>query len=389
MYKRVLESTLKADFRKYPIVTVVGPRQSGKTTLVREAFGNFKYTNLEDPAEREFAKSDPRGFLKKYDQSVIIDEIQRVPELTSYIQVLVDERKSNGQFVLTGSQNFSIREALSQTLSGRTSILTLLPFSMDELKLSQDKTDWIYKGFYPRIYDSKLNPTRALSDYVSTYVERDLRQITAVKDLAVFQTFIKTCATNIGQIINLENIGNECGISQTTAREWLSILEASFIIFRLQPYHVNIRKRLIKRPKLYFYDVGLASYLLGIESKEHVDSHPLRGSLFENMVIVEIMKYRLNRHQPLNFNFYRDSDDNEIDLFVNISQYTVPIEIKYSSTISEEFTRAFRIADKLFKEQPYGKILVYGGDKRESRSPNIEIVPFNEISPLLEKKFSK
>ena len=331
MIRREISDNLITLAGKYPVVTITGPRQSGKTTLAKEVFKEKVYINLEAMDSREFARSDPRGFLKRIPDGAILDEIQRVPELVSYIQERVDEKKKNNMFILTGSQQFEFTNSINQSLAGRTALLKLLPFSITEVKNNYgllDMEEILYTGFYPRIYDQKLDPTQALGDYFETYVERDLRQLIQIQNLSVFQKFVKMCAGRTGQLLNLNSLANDVGISHTTARGWLTILEASYIVYLLRPYHPNIKKRLVKSPKLYFYDVGLASYLLGIENKSHVDHHPLKGNLFENLVVTEILKYRLNKGKRNNLNFYRDSTGNEIDVIYGVAQNFLPIEIK-------------------------------------------------------------
>lgn len=335
---------------------------------------------------REFARSDPRGFLKRIPDGAILDEIQRVPELISYIQEIVDEKKQNNMFILSGSQQFEFTNSINQSLAGRTALLKLLPFSITEVKNNygfSNIEEVLYKGFYPRIYDQNLDPTQALGDYFETYVERDLRQLIQVKNLTVFEKFVKMCAGRIGQLLNLNSLGNDVGISQTTAREWLTILEASYIVFLLEPYHANIKKRLVKSPKLYFYDVGLASYLLGIENKSHVFHHPLKGNLFENLVVTEILKYRFNKGKRNNLNFYRDSAGNEIDVIYNIAQNALPIEIKAGETVAAEFFKGFKVFEKIAGSFPFGKLIIYGGTREESRG-NTKIVNFSKIKEALD-----
>ena len=308
MIEREITDHLISSAEKYPVVTVTGPRQSGKTTLVKHVFKDKEYINLENPEEREFAQTDPKGFLNRIPDGAILDEIQRVPNLLSYIQVITDEKKREGMFILTGSQQFELLEFIDQSLAGRTALINLLPLSLSELKdyhIYSNINEVIYKGFYPRVFDRQLNPYQAYGDYYETYVERDLRKLINVKNLSQFQKFVKLCAGRIGQLLNLTAIGNDIGISHTTAREWLTILQTSFIIFLLEPFYRNIRKRLVKSPKIYFYDVGLAAYLLGIEEEFHLENHPLRGNLFENLVLMEILKYRFNNGKKSNLNFYR------------------------------------------------------------------------------------
>ena len=372
---------------KYPVVTITGPRQSGKTTLVRSAFPDKPYINLELMDNREFAQSDPRGFLRRIPEGAILDEIQRAPALVSYIQGVVDEKKKNGMFILTGSQQFEVSVSISQSLAGRTALLKLLPFSISEVRRNygfSNIDELIYKGFNPRIYDQALDPTQALADYFETYVERDLRQLIQVKNLSLFQKFVKMCAGRVGQLLNLNNLSNDLGLSHTTVREWMSILEVSYVVFLLQPFYSNIKKRLIKSPKLYFYDVGLASFLLGIESLSHVEVHPLRGNLFENLVLIEILKHRYNQVKRNNLNFYRDSQGNEIDVIYNIANNVLPIEIKAGETVIPEFLKGFAAFQKVVPDLPYGKAVIYGGKQEQTRG-DVHVLPVTEMKEMLTK----
>ena len=279
MIEREITPRLTALFRQYPFVTVTGPRQSGKTTLCRASFPDLEYANLEAPDQRDFAESDPKGFLARFVDGAIIDEIQRVPELLSHLQVVADERGGNGLFVLTGSEQFRLSDAINQSLAGRTALLRLLPFSLTERQRAGEPgavDEILYSGFYPRIIDQRLNPTQALADYFETYVERDVRRMGEIRNLSNFRRFVRLCAGRVGQLINLSSLGADAGVSHTTAREWLTVLEASYILFQLPPYHANISKRLVKSPKLYFCDTGLAAYLIGIENAGQVATHPSR-----------------------------------------------------------------------------------------------------------------
>lgn len=372
MIEREISPYLKKLIKKYPVITITGPRQSGKTYLAKNTLIDYQYVNLEDLEIRSFAKNDPKGFLKKYPGKLIIDEIQRTPELTSYIQVVTDEKKQSGQFVLTGSQNFQIMDTLSQSLAGRTVNLTLLPFSFNEIEKKYKKKDFIDKliftGFYPRIYDKRLNPTEMLSSYVSSYVERDLKQLSAIKNLDLFQRFMVLCAGRVGQLLNLNNISNDLGVSSNTLKEWLSLLRASYIIFLLHPFHPNINKRLVKSPKLYFYDVGLACYLLGIDNEKQLKTHPLRGQLFENLIVIEVLKHRYNNGLNNNLSFYRDSNSNEIDLIYQTADKFTAIEIKSTNTIrfDKEYGRGiFKNIENIksiMKNKLKDKVIVYSGD---------------------------
>ena len=331
MIEREIAGHLASLFRQYPIVTVTGPRQSGKTTLCKQVFPELGYVNLESPDERDFAETDPRRFLAQHASGAIIDEVQRVPSLLSYLQVLVDEDGRNGLFVLTGSEQFGLSEAINQSLAGRTALLRLLPFSLSELQKTGANIgidDVLFSGFYPRLHDHGLDPGQALGDYFETYVERDVRRLSNIRELGSFQRFVRLCAGRTGQLLNLSSLGSDSGVARATVRYWLAALEASYIIFQLEPYHANIRKRLVRTPKLYFYDVGLASYLLGIQSAEQVATHPLRGHLFENAVVVEAMKHRFNRGRRANLSFFRDSNNLECDLLYETGYGLGAIEIK-------------------------------------------------------------
>lgn len=386
MIKRTIEPILKNLATQYPVVTITGPRQSGKTTLCRHAFPHKKYVNLESLDTRQFATDDPRGFLAGYPDGAILDEIQRTPHLLSYIQAIVDEHQIPGMFILTGSQQFEVLNTINQSLAGRTALLKLLPLSISELKDSHPITSidkLILTGFYPRIYDHDLNPTRAMGDYFETYVERDIRQLIAIKDLAIFEKFVKLCAGRIGQILNLQSLANDVGISHTTARTWITLLEASYIIFILQPWFRNFSKRLIKSPKLYFYDVGLASYLLGLENELHVSRDPLRGNLFENLAVMETLKFRFNQGKRSNLNFYRDSKGNEVDLLIEVGPDIFPVEIKMGATVTPDYFKGIKSFTKVVPDLPWGSGLIYGGNEVQFRS-GVKVYPVWDISKMLE-----
>ena len=387
MIEREISGCLLELFGKYPFVTVTGPRQSGKTTLCRETFPHLAYANLEAPDQRAFATSDPHGFLARLEGGAIIDEIQRVPDLLSYLQVLADEKGSNSLFVLTGSEHFQLSKAISQSLAGRTALLRLLPFTLAERARAgaqpRPLEEVLYSGFYPRLHDQNIEPWQALSDYFGTYVERDVRRLGGVRDLSAFERFVRLCSGRIGRLTDLVALGADAGVSHTTARNWLGILEASYIAFRLRPFHANIRKRLVKSPKLYFYDVGLAAHLIGIEGADQIATHPLRGALFENMIVVEAMKYRWNRGRSASLSFFRDSRGLECDLVVEESGRRIAIEIKAGATISSD---AIATLDKVARTIPdiAVKAVVYGGTARQSRS-TVEVVPFDELGDALER----
>lgn len=386
MIERDITPHLISLFEQYPFVTVTGPRQSGKTTLCRAAFPDIDYVNLEAPDAREFAESDPRAFLAQFGGNAIIDEIQRVPGLLSYLQVIGDESGRNGLFVLTGSEQFLLSAAISQSLAGRTALLRLLPFSLAERRragANNRMEDILHTGFYPRIHDQGLDPVQALGDYFETYVERDVRQLSEIRNLSSFRRFVRLCAGRIGQLLNLSSLGSDVGVSHTTTRQWLNVLETSYIVFQLHPYHANIRKRLVRSPKLYFYDVGLASYLIGIEHADQIATHPLRGFLFENAVIAETLKHRFNRGRQANVSFYRDAQGLECDLLYETGYGYGAIEIKSGATVSSDYFMGLnRVADLV--PEVSAKAVVYGGARGQTRS-DAEVVTMNGLPRLLSR----
>jgi len=385
MISRILASTLSERARQYPVVTLTGPRQSGKTTLCRVTFPDKPYVNLESLDVREFAESDPRGFLKAHAEGAILDEIQRAPGLVSYLQAEVDADPRPGRFILTGSQQFEVMSSISQSLAGRTALLKLLPFSLEELPDDASRADldrMLFTGFYPRIHDAGLDPAVALGDYVQTYVERDIRQLLAIKDLALFEKFVRLCAGRVGQLLNLQSLGNEVGISHTTVRNWLTLLEATYIVFLLQPWHVNLAKRQVKSAKLYFYDVGLAAWLMGCEQATHIRRHPLRGNLFENMIVIEALKYRYNRGKRNNLYFWRDAKGHEVDLLLEQGMEVAAVEIKSGATIHPDWWKGLWAFSGHFAAPPGFLALVYGGDERQQRS-DASIWRATDVAPML------
>lgn len=362
--KRQMKAALIEAFQNYPTVTLIGPRQAGKSTLARTTFADKPYVNLEDPEVRQFALEDPRSFLGQYPEGAILDEIQNTPDLLSYIQVIVDEKGENSLFFLTGSHQLSLHSAISQSLAGRTAVLTLLPLSIAELKqnnieLSADSQ--IFQGGYPRVYAQSLNPTRIYSDYYQTYVQRDVRQMINIKDITLFEKFIKLCAGRIGSVWEASSLANEVGVSGQTINHWLSILEASFIVFRLQPYFENFGKRVIKSPKLYFTDVGFASYLLDIENINQLSRDPLRGALFENMTLLELVKHRQNQGLSPNLYYYRDNHKNEVDAIIKYGHELIPIEIKSSQTFHNNFMKGIQYYRKINSDRSPCGYVIYDG----------------------------
>ncbi len=389
MIRRALRPVLEKVARQYPVVTLTGPRQSGKTTLVRSAFPDHAYASLEEPDVRGYALADPRGFLDQFSGPVILDEVQRAPDLFSYIQGLVDREDVPGRFVLSGSQNFLLLRSISQTLAGRSAILHLLPFSLGELegrdpfpleklgrefppvRIRENAPDLLVtllRGFYPRVHDRELDdPGFWYSGYYQTYVERDVREIVNVGDLEIFGRFVRLCAGRNGQILNLTSLGNDCGITHTTAARWLSILESSFLVRLLRPYHANFGKRLIKSPKLYFLDTGLLCYLLRIQSPEDLRLHASRGSIFESFVLSELLKNFLHRGKEPDLYFWRDSTGHEVDAVVDLGRNRVAIEIKSAQTIAPDFFAGLEFWRRVVGDPEAPAALVYGGDSNHRR----------------------
>lgn len=389
MIPRTLEKRLKNLSRQFPAIAVLGPRQSGKTTLVRKAFPKLPYVSLEDLDTRSLAESDPRGFLNKYKEGAIFDEIQRTPDLFSYLQGIIDESKKNGRFILTGSQHFLLLENISQTLAGRVALLQLLPFSFEEIqqikqkKLSLDEI--LFKGGYPPLYAKKREIQIWTRSYIQTYLEKDVRQIKNIDNLKTFQRFLRLCAARIGQLVNLSSLANECGITHNTAKTWLSILETSFIIFLSQPYYKNFNKRLVKAPKLYFYDTAILCALLEIETVEQLNTHYLRGNLFENFAVTEIMKYHVHRGMPANLYFWRDKVGHEIDIILEKGGQLIPIEIKSGQTIVKENSKNLLYWYTLTKTKDTAGTLIYGGQEEYDLKWG-KLISWKNISPWLEAR---
>lgn len=384
MYTRTLSIQLKYLATQYPVISVMGPRQSGKSTLVKNIFHNKPYINLEEPDTRLLAHTDPRNFLNQFPDGVILDEIQNAPELLSYIQVIVDEKQKPGMFMLTGSHQLLLHEAISQSLAGRIALLSLYPMTLNELRLAGfdlSLDEQIYQGFYPAIYHKQLNPTQTYRFYVQTYLEKDVRQISQIQNLIQFQNFLKLCAGRIGQVLDYTALSNEIGVSANTIKNWISILEASYIVFRLKPYFENFGKRVIKSPKLYFTDVGLATYLLDIENPKQLSRDPLRGFLIENLGILELLKYRHNRGLDPNVYYFRDSHQNEVDVVIKQGHNLIPIEIKSSQTYHPSFMKGLKYFKSLVPERVNQGYLVYAGDKSQ-RIDGFELVQLKNTADI-------
>lgn len=363
---------LAADLaRQYPVLTLTGPRQSGKTTLCRSLFPDKPYVTLEDPDTRRFAGEDPRGFLKGIEGGAIVDEIQRAPQIPSYLQAMVDVDPTPGRFILTGSQQFELMSQVSQSLAGRTAVLRLLPFSLAEVARMHpvpSLAQALLTGFYPRIHDRGLDPSQALGDYFATYVERDLRQLAAVHDLQRFERFVRLCAGRVGQLVNLTSLGNDAGVSHVTARAWLDLLQTSYIVHVLPAWFTNTSKRLVKSPKLYFCDVGLACWLLGLRSADQVARDPLFGSLFENLIVMEALKSRFNQGESAEMYFFRDATGNEVDLLIPAGRRLRAVEIKAGATVNGDYFRGLRSFAAAFPDALEGGSVVYGGEAEQVRS---------------------
>jgi predicted AAA+ superfamily ATPase len=398
MVKRALASALRQSAKHYPVVTLIGPRQSGKTTLVRAAFPRHEYASLEDPDRRAFALEDPRGFLGQFAGPVILDEVQRAAELFSYVQTRVDEDDQPGRYILSGSQNFLLLKSVSQSLAGRCAVLHLLPFSLSELEGRRPLRvasiglelpgkrpgsragvmETLFRGFYPRIHDKKLDPQRWLRNYYQTYVERDVREIVNVGDIETFGRFVRLCAGRNGQLLNLTSLANDCGVTHTTAKRWVSILEATFLVVLLRPHSRNFGKRLIKTPKLYFLDTGLLCYLLRIRSSADLRLHALRGGIFESFVLSELLKNYLHRAEEPDLYFWRDSAGHEIDLLIEQGRNLMPVEIKSGETVASDFLAGLRFWRGLVRNPAAPAALIYAGD-RSFRREGVTVYRWSDL----------
>lgn len=379
MLKRTAAEKIKSLARQFKGVAIIGPRQSGKTTLSRYCFPEKPYVSLENPENRQFATEDPKGFLKTYSDGAILDEIQRVPELLSWLQQRLDEESRKGTFVLTGSNNFLLTEKITQTLAGRIAYLDLLPFSQSEIGQKNDElNDQLFLGGYPPIRADGISPLDWFPAYVRTYIERDVRQIKNLENLPAFEKLLSLCAGRIGQLVNFSNLSNELGIDSKTVKSWIGLLQASYIVFLLPPYFKNFNKRVIKSPKLYFYDTGLACHLLRIRSSEMLINHPYRGALFENFIISELLKNRFNKGITSNLYFWRDRSGTEIDVVLDRGVSAFPIEIKSGQTIHSSFFKSLSKWNEWTQQS--GGLVYFGGDENQLRSNGIEVKSWKEIA---------
>ncbi|MDD2714949.1 MAG: ATP-binding protein [Candidatus Wallbacteria bacterium] len=384
MIERIMNRKALELSEKFQVIAITGPRQSGKTTLARTAFPGKHYCSLEDPGIRRVALEDPKGFLGAHPEGMILDEAQRVPELFSYIQTIVDQTGKSGQFILTGSQNFLLHESISQTLAGRVAILKLLPFSLEETKGTEfdiHKLDeLLYTGLYPGMHDRKIPAGDWFPNYIQTYVERDLRSIQNVFDLNLFQKFLRLCSGRVGQLVNFSSLASDCGISHNTAKSWLGLLEQSYLIFFARPYHNNFNKRLIKMPKLFFYDTGLLCALLGIENSAQLETHYLRGSIFESLVVCELLKYRWNRGIGNGLYFFRDKSGREIDCIVEIGGKPIAIEVKSGKTIVPDHLDSIKYWEKISGLNGRS-FLIYGGEEK-LKLRNTSILGWHDLTDI-------
>ncbi len=385
MFHRSAQETLSRLARGFPVLALTGPRQSGKTTLAKMAFPDKPYLSLEDPDIRTLAESDPRGLLAQFPEGAILDEAQRAPDLLSYLQTRVDVDSRPGAWVLTGSQQLGLFSRITQSLAGRVGMVQLLPFALSELdevgRLPGTLDEMLVRGCYPPLYDRDLSPGDWLASYVDTYLERDVRQLINIRDLSAFQRFLRLCAGRVGQLLSLNGLAMDCGITHHTAAAWLSVLEASYIVFRLRPHHQNFHKRLIKTPKLYFCDTGLAAWLLGIREAPQMAFHAQRGSLFENLAVGEFLKGRHNRGLPPDLHFWRDSQGLEVDLLVETAGAFQPVEIKSGQTVVPDFFHGLSRWSALSGQADRPGMLVYGGEQSLKKG-SITIVPWRDLGRI-------
>jgi predicted AAA+ superfamily ATPase len=376
-------ATFKVQFlaQQFKAVAIIGPRQSGKTTLAKYVFPEKAYVNFENPDTRLFATEDPRGFLSNYPDGAIFDEAQRVPALFSYLQQILDESLTNGLFIITGSNNFLLQESISQSLAGRVAYLTLLPLTLDEIGTQHTTcNELLVRGAYPGLYKEAIDPNTWYANYISTYIERDVRLVKNINNLLTFERFVRLCAGRVGQLLNMQSLAIEVGVDAKTINTWMGILEMTFVVFRLQPYHKNFNKRLVKMPKLYFYDTGLAAALLGIENSQQLELNSFRSALFENFVILDLIKQRFNQAKASNLFFWRDSAGNELDILIDQTERLIPVEIKSGQTVTPAFFKGLNYWQKLTGEE--GGYVIYGGNQMEKRSQGRTVLPYTDLAKL-------
>ena len=382
---RTISTAIQRLITKYPILAITGPRQSGKTTLLRHLFDDYQYVSLENLDMQEYASQDPNGFLSTYTERVIIDEIQRVPQLFSWLQTKTDNDRIMGQYILSGSQNFILLKQITQSLTGRVALFKLLPFTFDELKqvdrLEENANTALFKGFYPAIFDREIDAIDFYPNYIQTYLERDVRDLISVRNLRQFRTFMRLCAGHIGQALNLQALATNCGVSQPTAKSWLSVLESSYVTFTLSPYYRNFNKRLVKRPRLYFYDTGLACSLLGINDSNFLESYYQKGSLFENLIIAELYKQQFHKGRTPAFWYWRDTNGHEIDLVYEVNQQLTLMEIKSSATVNQSYFKNIHYLNTLAAHEIDQAYLVYGGATKQYRK-EADVYPWHTL-PIL------
>ena len=383
MLKRALSEHLVRCFEKYPVISITGPRQSGKTTLAKEAFPHVDYVNLEDPSIRIMVQNDPKGFLDNYNKGLIIDEVQNVPDLFSYLQVYIDQNDKPAQYIFTGSQQFLLNEKIAQSLAGRVAIFNLLPLSYRELHSPDiDIYELMFKGFYPRLYRYNIEPKDFYPSYIQTYIERDIRMISNILDLGLFQKFLYLCAGRVGQILNLSSLANDCGISHVTARKWIGLLETSYIVYFLRPYHANINKRVIKSPKLYFYDTGVLCNLLNIQNTAQLQSHYAIGSIFENYVLMEMKKFCSNSNLKDQLYYLRNKNGQEVDVVIDQGDRKALVEIKLGKTFSDNYLKNIKYWSLML--EPTNNFVIYTGEKNDFRYQNTSIFNWQNFYSILE-----
>src|SRR3989344_6004231 len=392
MIKRIITVQINRLKKGFPVVVVTGPRQSGKTTLIKNIFPDYQYFNLENPETLGIVENDPAGFINPHTENIIIDEVQKIPQLLSYIQSTVDEQHILGNFILSGSENLLLSEKINQSLAGRAAYITLLPLSIEELRTHEEVADKVYAqiftGFYPAIYDKDIKPIDYYDQYIATYVERDLKQISNITNLSLFRKFLALLAGRIGQLVNLSSLANDVGVAVNTIESWISILEASYLVFRLQPYYENYGKRYIKSSKIYFTDTGLACRLLGLTSASEVSKHYLVGGLFENFIIMEMKKHILNHSKSAKLYFFRDSNGNEVDLLIDGGITQIPVEIKSGATFSTEFLKGLEYWQKLKSDKPNTKkalpgFVIYNGTHAH-KAQDFELLNWNHLKSIFD-----